>query len=88
MPPRRYARRKTYRKKKSYNKGIFNTNNFTPQSAYSLAVQAAKDIWYLKGLVNSEMLHNQSTGSTTTPNLRNILRIKIELPVRPEAVSF
>lgn len=66
MPPRRYARRKTYRKKKSYNRGIFNTNKFTPESAYSLAVKAAQDIWYLKGLVNSEMLHNQSTGSTTT----------------------
>ena len=34
----------------------------------SLAAKAAKGVWYLKGLVNSEMLHNQQTGSTTVPN--------------------
>lgn len=36
--------------------------------AISIAKHAAKGVWYLKGLVNSEMFHNQSTGSTTIPN--------------------
>ena len=65
MPPRRSYRRKTYRRKRTGQYGPFNTSKFTPQSGYAMAVQAAKDIWYLKGLVNSEMLHNQSLGSTT-----------------------
>lgn len=34
--------------------------------AMSLAAKAAKGVWYLKGLVNSEMLHNQNLGSTTS----------------------
>jgi len=36
--------------------------------AMSLAAKAAKGVWYLKGLVNSEMLHNQLTGNTTVSN--------------------
>lgn len=41
-------------------------------NAMQLATKAAQGVWYLKGLVNSEMLHNQSTGSTTTPNTGTI----------------
>lgn len=60
--------RKTYRKKtyKPRNKRISYTKG--AQNAFALAKQAARDIWYLKGLVNSEMLHNQSTGNTLVPN--------------------
>ena len=50
--PRRTTRRL------SYTRGARN--------AYALAKQAAKDIWYLKGLVNSEMLHNSGIGSVNT----------------------
>jgi len=60
MAPRNYSR-KTMRRRRptgrlSYTKGASN--------AYALAKQAAKDIWYLKGLVNSELLHSQSLGAT------------------------
>lgn len=41
--------RRSYNKRLSYTKGA--------SSAFALAKQAAKDIWYLKGLVNSEMKH-------------------------------
>lgn len=53
---RRY-RKKTYKKKPWYRKKY---------DAISIAKHAARGVWYLKGLVNSEMLHNQSTGNTTT----------------------
>lgn len=57
----RTTRRKTYRRRRTpwYRKKY---------DALSLAAKAAKGVWYLKGLVNSEMLHNQSTGSTLVPN--------------------
>lgn len=63
--PRSYSKRKTYGRRRptgrlSYTKGA--------RSALALAKQAAQDIWYLKGLVNSEMLHSQSLGSTTAPS--------------------
>lgn len=64
--------KKSYRKRggKRYNKRWFNTNKFTPGRAYELAKQAAKDIWYIKGLVNSEMLHADFTygPGTNIPN--------------------
>jgi len=68
--PRNVTRRRASRRGRSSRRsyGPFNTSKFTPQSAYSMAVQAAKDIWYIKGLVNSEMLHNQSLGATTIPS--------------------
>lgn len=53
MPKKNYRRRGG----KRYNRKWFNTNKFTPSRAYELAKQAAKDIWYIKGLVNSEMMH-------------------------------
>ena len=59
MPRKTYRRKKTYRKQ---NQPWFKNAN----SAYKLAVRAAKDIWYLKGLVNSEMLHRTNSGSTTS----------------------
>lgn len=37
-------------------------------NAMQLAAKAAKGVWYLKGLVNSEMMHNQQTGATTVPS--------------------
>ena len=55
-------RKRGYRRKKStkwYRKKY---------DAISIAKHAAKGVWYLKGLVNSEMFHNQQTGSTTVPN--------------------
>jgi len=61
------AYKKTYRRKKTYNKGRMSYLK-GGKNALALARQAASDIWYLKGLVNSEMLHNQSLGSTTSPN--------------------
>nr|UOF80963.1 capsid protein [Cressdnaviricota sp.] len=51
-PVRRYKRKTSW-----YNKKY---------STLQLAKKAAKGVYYLKGLVNSEMLHNQSTGSTNT----------------------
>jgi len=56
-----YRKRYRYRKKstKWYRKKY---------DAVSIAKHAARGVWYLKGLVNSEMLHNQSIGSTTTNN--------------------
>lgn len=56
---RRRARRRTPWYRRRYN-------------AMQLATKAAKGVWYLKGLVNSEMLHNQSIGTTTTNNLGTI----------------
>lgn len=49
----------------------------TPQTPRQLAVQAYRGVKYLKGLVNSEMLHNAITGSTSlnngsTPTVINI----------------
>lgn len=44
-------------------------------SAYKLAVQAAKDIWYIKGLVNSEMFHTNLTGSTTITATGGVLHL-------------
>lgn len=70
MAYKKTYRRKTYRKRR--NNRYFNTNAFTPENAWSLAKTAAQDIWMLKGLVNSEMLHNQSLGSTTSPNTGTI----------------
>lgn len=61
MAVKRYRRKRTYRKRAQ---PWFKNAN----SAYKLAVRAAKDIWYLKGLVNSEMLHNQGIGNTTVIN--------------------
>lgn len=34
-------------------------------NAMQLAAKAAKGVWYLKGLVNSEMLHTQTLGSSS-----------------------
>lgn len=55
-----YAKRKRSFKKKPWYRKKYDT--------ISLAKKALQGVWYLKGLVNSEMLHNQSIGSTTTPN--------------------
>lgn len=73
MPRKNYRRRG----RKPYNKRWFNTNKFTPGRAYDLAKQAAKDIWYLKGLVNSEMFHADFTygPSTFIPNTGFITNI-------------
>lgn len=40
----------------------------TPQTPKQLAIQAYKGVRYLKGLVNSEMLHNQVSGSVSVNN--------------------
>lgn len=63
--PRNYSRksRRTRRRTPWYRKKY---------DAMSLAAKAAKGVWYLKGLVNSEMLHNQLTGSTTTSSTGTI----------------
>lgn len=58
--PRQYKRRSSRRRRTPWYRKKYD--------AMSLAAKAAKGVWYLKGLVNSEMLHNQSTGSTTVPN--------------------
>ena len=57
-------RKRTYRRRRRATRAQpwFKNAN----SAYKLAAQAAKDIWYIKGLVNSEMLHRTVSGSTTT----------------------
>lgn len=69
MAYRRYNRRRNYRRRRRpQSNSWFNTSKFTPQKAYALASQAAKDIWYIKGLVNSEMLHATFTGSGTLGN--------------------
>jgi len=65
------AYKKTYRKKKTYNKGRMSYTKGA-QNAFALAKQAARDIWYLKGLVNSEMLHNQGIGATPVPSTGTI----------------
>lgn len=65
MAYKKNYKRRNYKRKAS---GWFNTNKFTPESAWSLAKTAARDVWMLKGLVNSEMLHRTNSGSTTTPN--------------------
>ncbi|AYP28695.1 MAG: coat protein [Circoviridae sp.] len=55
--------------KRSYNKRSYNKKQPWYRKKYDamdIATKAAKGVWYLKGLVNSEMLHNQSTGNTTT----------------------
>jgi len=54
-----YAKRKRSFKKKPWYRKKYDT--------ISLAKKALQGVWYLKGLVNSEMLHNQGLGSTTTP---------------------
>lgn len=63
MPPRKTFRKRTRRRTPWYRRKY---------DALSLAAKAAKGVWYLKGLVNSEMLHNQGIGSTTTNNLGTI----------------
>lgn len=68
-----YRRRPRYRRRRRYtprSTGFFNTSKFTPQKAYSMAVQAAKDIWYIKGLINSEM-HKLDNGASITPSNSN-----------------
>lgn len=55
----RRTRRRTRRRTPWYNRRY---------NAMQLAAKAAKGVWYLKGLVNSEMLHNQSTGNTVVPS--------------------
>jgi len=55
-----YAKRKRSFKKKPWYRKKYDT--------ISLAKKALQGVWYLKGLVNSEMLHNQGLGSTTTNN--------------------
>lgn len=65
-----YTRRykKTIKKgRMSYTKGA--------TSALALAKQALKDIWYLKGLVNSEMMKNDVASSTTIANTGSIIRM-------------
>lgn len=59
MPIRRSKRTRSRRTKPWYKRKY---------NALQLAAKAAKGVWYLKGLVNSEMLHNQSLSSTTIPN--------------------
>lgn len=57
---RRYRKRKTYRRKSTtpwYNRRY---------NALQLASKAAKGVWYLKGLVNSELL-KLDVGASTTP---------------------
>ena len=51
------AYKKTY-KRKTYQPKSWLDKKFSARGAMSVAKQAAKDIWYLKGLVNSEMLHS------------------------------
>lgn len=43
--------------------------------AMSLAAKAAKGVWYLKGLVNSELLKSDSASSTTISNTGSIIRL-------------
>lgn len=70
MAYRRYPKRKVYRRRRRApaSSSWFSTKSFTPQSAYALATQAAKDIWYLKGLVNSEMLKYDISTTSTAVN--------------------
>jgi len=64
MPPRSKFRRSSRRKTPWYRKKY---------DAMSLAAKAAKGVWYLKGLVNSEMLHNQGLGNSTISSSGNML---------------
>lgn len=59
MPRRSYRpRSKTFRRRsRSRRSSFFNTKAFTPENAYALASKAAKDIWYIKGLINSERMY-------------------------------
>lgn len=67
MPYKRYPKRRTYRRKNTawYNKKY---------SAKDLAVKALKNTQYLKGLVNSEMLH-KDTSVTLGSNTSNVTQI-------------
>jgi len=62
---RRYRRRRTYRRRpRRTSRAVVpkSTPWFTSAAnAYDLARKAAQDIWYIKGLVNSEMHHLDAT---------------------------
>lgn len=66
--PRTYARRNTRGRVRRRRTPWYRRK----YDALSLAAKAAKGVWYLKGLVNSEMLHNQATGTTFSPNIGTI----------------
>lgn len=67
MARARYSRRRTYRRRKKpawYNRKY---------NAFQLAQKAAKGVWYLKGLVNSELYKRDSTlGAQLTLNTGNV----------------
>jgi len=65
--PRKYSRRPTYRRKSPWYKRKYN--------AMQLAAKAAKGVWYLKGLVNSEMLHTNIAASTTISSTGGVIHL-------------
>lgn len=63
-----YRRRKTYGRRKSYGRRRRSARYTTMGSAYHLAKKAAKGVYYLKGLVNSELMkRTTSSGNVVIP---------------------
>jgi len=68
-----YARRTNYRRRpSSYKKKPWYQKKY---NAMEIATKAAKGVWYLKGLVNSEMMHVQGDSSTTCSNTGTIVHL-------------
>lgn len=66
-------RRRTYRRRRSSRRR--SPQYTTMGSAYHLAKQASKGVWYLKGLVNSELLKSDDVGSGTLATTGTVINL-------------